>query len=184
MNRAEALKLVQEKLLKKNLVKHSLAVEAVMIALAEHFKEDKEIWGLAGLLHDLDYEETAQNPEKHGLVTEEWLKGNELDPQIFNIIKAHNGEALNIEPKSKAEISIFAADPVTGLIIATALMNPEKKIKNVNPHSVLKKFKNLKFAAGANRENMKAIEKTGLSIPEFLELSLKAMQKIDNELEL
>jgi len=182
MNREEALNLVNQRLTNKNLIKHSLAVEAVMKALAKFFNEDGNIWGLAGLLHDLDYEQTAETPDKHGITTEEWLKEFNLDPQIIQIIKAHNAEALEIEPQTKAEISIYAADPVTGLITATALMNPEKKIKNVNLKSVTKKFKNLKFAAGANRENIKTIEKTGLSLEKFLELALIAMQGIDQEL--
>jgi len=182
MNREQALKLLDEKLTNKNLVKHSLAVEAVMRALARHFGEDEEIWGMAGLLHDLDYEVTKDDWTKHGLIAEEWLKEYNLPKEIFEIGQDHNAEAWGREPKSKAGWAIYATDPLTGLITATALMNPEKKIANISTESVLKKFKNLKFAAGANREHIKACENTGLSLEDFINVSLKAMQSIDKDL--
>jgi len=166
----------------KNLVKHSLAVEAVMRALAGHFSEDPELWGMAGLLHDLDYEVTKDDWTKHGLVAEEWLKGYDLPKEIFEIGQDHNAEAWGREPRSKAGWAIYATDPITGLITATALMNPEKKIRNVEAKSVLKKFKNLKFAAGANREHMKKCEEIGLTLEEFCDIALKAMQGINKEL--
>ena len=182
MTRDEALNLLNKKLVNKNLVKHSLAVEACMRALARHFCEDEEIWGMAGLLHDLDYEVTAEDWTKHGLVTEEWLKEYDLPKEIFDIIKAHNADGLGIRPKTKAEIAIFAVDPLTGLITACALMNPEKKINNIETKSVLKKFKNLKFAAGANRDHIATCEKLGLTLEQFIDISLKAMQGISDKL--
>jgi len=182
MNREEALKLLDNKIKNKNLIKHSLAVEAVMRALANHFGKDEEIWGLAGLLHDYDYEQTAENWTKHGIETEEELKDYGLPQEIFEIIKAHNSDALKTERKTTAEKAIFAVDPLTGLITACALMNPEKKIKNLELSSVMKKYKNLKFAAGANREFIKTCADIGLTLEEFIAISLKAMQSISTDL--
>lgn len=182
MKREEALKLLDEKLSNKNLIKHSLAVEAVMRAMAVKYDGDVEIWGLAGLLHDLDYEATASDWTKHGILTEEWLADYNLPAEIFEIIRAHNADGLGIECKTVAEKAIYAIDPITGLITAAALMNPERKIGNLEAKSVLKKFKNLKFAAGANREHIKSCEDFGLPLEEFIEISLKAMQSIDAKL--
>lgn len=182
MTKNDALKLLSEKLTNKNLIKHSLAVEAVMRALAKHFGEDEGLWGMAGLLHDLDYEVTADDWTKHGLIVEEWLKEYNLPKEIFTIGQGHNAEAWGKEPANLAEWAIYATDPITGLITATALMNPEKKIANISKESVLKKFKNLKFAAGANREHIQACEKTGLSLEEFTAIALGAMQGISKDL--
>jgi len=182
INREHALKLLNEKLTNKNLVKHSLAVEAVMRDLADHFDEDRNIWGMAGLLHDLDYEATIDDWTKHGTVTGDWLKDFDIPEEIFDIIKAHNADALNIKCETTAEKAIYAVDPVTGLITAAALMIPSKKIKELTTHSVIKKFKNKKFAAGASREHIASCDSIGLSLEEFLNISLKAMQKIEKEL--
>jgi len=182
ISREQALKLLNEKLTNKNLVKHSLAVEAVMRDLANHFDEDQNIWGTSGLLHDLDYEVTVDDWTKHGVITEEWLRKFDIPGEIFDIIKAHNADALGIECKTNAEKAIYAVDPVTGLITAAALMIPSKKINELTTHSVIKKFKNKKFAAGASREHIASCDSIGLSLEEFLDISLKAMQKTDKEL--
>ena len=182
MNRDEALSVVKSKLTNKNLVKHSLAVEAVMRALAAHFHEDEEVWGIAGLLHDLDYEATVDDWTKHGILTEEWLVDKGIDKEIFEVIKAHNSEALGIERKTRAEKAIYAADPITGLIIAATLMVPSKRIGELSEHSVLKRFKSSGFARGANRDQINTCEDLGLSLEEFISISLKAMQGIADEL--
>jgi putative nucleotidyltransferase with HDIG domain len=182
MDRDKYFSLVNDKISNKNTIKHSLAVEAVMRALASHSGEDAEIWGLAGLLHDLDYEETAAASERHGLVTVEWLKDSDIPAEVFDIIKAHNADGLGIKLDTKAGKAIFAADPVTGLITASALMQPSKKLADLSTQSLIKKFKNKKFAAGASREHMLTCEGIGIPIEEFLDLSLKAMQGISDNL--
>ncbi|OQX96665.1 phosphohydrolase [candidate division KSB1 bacterium 4572_119] len=179
MERKQAYELAKSKFSNKNLFKHVLAVEAVMIGLAEHFKEDVNKWGLAGLLHDLDYEETANDPDRHTLVTEEILKEYELDPDIIEAIKCHNDKAPRNKLIGKA---IYAADPVTGLIVAAALMHPDKKLKSVDVPFILRRYKEKRFAAGANREQIQTCEDFGMKLEEFLDVSLKAMQKIDKEL--
>ena len=184
MTREMALKIINEKLTNKNLVKHSLAVEAVMKALARKFNEDEDIWGMAGLLHDLDYEITADDWTKHGIVTEEWLKDYNLPDEIFKLIRAHNAEALGIKCEDRGEWAIFAVDPVTGFITAGALVTPDKKLADVKISSLLKKFKNVGFARGANRNNIASCEKIGLTLEEFLEIALSAMQGISQDLAL
>lgn len=182
MIREEALTILEQKIKNKNLIKHSLSVEAVMRALANHFNEDADVWGIAGLLHDIDYEVTTNDWTKHGIVTEEWLKDSDLSTEVFNIIKAHNSDALGTKRETNAEKAIFAVDPLTGLIIAATLMRPDKKIRLLELKSVLKKFKNKKFAAGANREFIATCSDFGLSLEHFVDIALKAMQDIDKEL--
>ena len=179
MNRDQAYKLSKSKFSNKNLFKHVLAVEAVMRGLAVHFNEDVDKWGLAGLLHDLDYEETIDDPDRHTLVTEEILKEYDLDPEIIEAIKCHNDKSPRTKLIGKA---IYAADPVTGLIVAAALMHPDKKLKSVEVSFILRRFKVKRFAAGANREQIQSCTDFNLSLELFLDIALKSMQVIDKEL--
>jgi len=179
MEREEALRLVKEKIFTKNLIKHVLAVEAVMRSLARHLGEDQEKWGLVGLLHDLDYEQTLKDPDRHSLVTEEILKEYDVPADIIHAIKCHNNKAPR---ESLLDKAIYAADPVTGFIVAAALMHPSKKLKGVDVPFLMRRFKEKRFAAGASREQIKTCEELGLSLEEFLELCLQAMQGIDKEL--
>jgi uncharacterized protein len=179
MNRQEGLDLVNYKVKTKNLLKHMLAVEAVMRRLAEHFGEEVEIWGLTGLLHDLDYDETAKEPERHSLLTVEWLKPYNLDESITHAIKAH---PKKVPAESKMDWALYATDPLTGLVVASALMHPTKKIKNLTVEFVLNRFKEKRFAAGANREDIQKCEELGLSLEKFIELALEGMKGIDQEL--
>ena len=179
MDRQQAYELAKSKFSNKNLFKHVLAVEAVMRGMAEHFGEDEEKWGLAGLLHDLDYEQTMNDPDRHTLITEELLKEYDLDPEIIEAIKCHNDKAPRTKLIGKA---IYASDPVTGLIVAAALMHPDKKLKSIDVDFIMRRFKEKRFAAGANREQIKTCADFDLSLEEFLEIALKSMQGIDKEL--
>jgi putative nucleotidyltransferase with HDIG domain len=179
MNRAEAFTLAQSRFQNRNLFKHVLAVEAVMRALARHFSEDEEIWGLAGLLHDLDYEETARSPERHTLVTEELLKPYALPPEIIHAIKCHNDLA---ERDSLMDRALYAADPITGLIVAAVLMHPEKNLAAVESEFILRRFREKSFAKGANREQILTCGDMGLELNEFTGIALSAMQGISSEL--
>jgi len=179
LTRQEAYDLTKPRFKNKNLFKHVLAVEAVMRELAKHFGEDEELWGLVGLLHDFDYEETVNTPERHTLVTEELLKDFDLPPEIIHAIKCHNDKAPR---ESLLDKAIYAADPVTGLIVAAALMHPERKLKAMDADFVLRRFKEKSFARGANREQIASCTDLGLSLQEFIEISLKAMQNISKEL--
>ena len=179
MDREFAYKLAKSKFSNLNLFKHVLAVEAVMRELAEHFDQDIETWGLTGLLHDLDYEETAKEPDKHTLVTEKILIEYGIDEEIIKAIKCHNDKAPRDSLMGKA---IYAADPVTGLIVASALMHPEKCLKALDVDFIMRRFGEKRFAAGANRDQIRSCEDFGLSLEEFLGIALKAMQNIHKEL--
>jgi uncharacterized protein len=179
MDFEEAKSLMVSKLANANLQKHSLAVAAVMRHLARRLGGDEDKWALAGVLHDLDYEVTLKTPERHSLVTEEWLAGYHLDPEVIGAIKAHGDKAARDTMMNKA---IWSADPVTGFLVACALVRPEKKIASVEVPSVIKRMKEKRFAAGASRDQMNACTQMGLSLEEFMTISLAAMKEISAEL--
>lgn len=179
MERAEALKLVQERVKTKNLVKHMLAVEAGMRALAQRLGGDRERWALAGLLHDLDYEETKDRPDLHGKRTVEILRSlGFADEELLSAILAHAGHK---EPEKPMEIGLTAVDPLTGLIVAAALVHPER-LSGLTAQNVLNRYKEKSFARSASRENIALCQKLGLDLPAFAELVLSAMKGIAQEL--
>lgn len=180
MTREEAYKLITERVRDKNLVKHMLAAEAIMRALALRFGEDVERWGLAGLLHDLDLPQTAGNPEQHGLTAAKELEETGVDEEILDAIRVHPGFG---RPRNTLMAkALFCSDPLTGLIVASALIRPSKKLGETNAKSVLKRFKEKRFAAGANRDDIRACSEIGLDLEEFVSISLSAMQEIHKEL--
>lgn len=179
MERDQALELIQREIKNKNLIKHSLAVEACMREFAGKFGEDVAKWGLAGLLHDLDYEYTVDDPQHHTLKTVEMLKEFNVDEDILHSIMAHNNK---VEFESKMDIALYTVDPTTGFIIACALMHPDKNLAAVNLKRMKKRFKEKNFAKGADRDQMRECEKLGVELDEFLETCLSAMQGIHEEL--
>jgi putative nucleotidyltransferase with HDIG domain len=179
ITRDQAIKLVKEHLKNENLVKHSLAVEACMIAFADKFNEDKEKWGLTGLLHDLDYDYTYDDPDNHTLKTVELLEEYNLDQDILHSIKAHNEKA---KMESKMDIALYTIDPASGFIIACALMHPTKKLESINLKRMKKRFKSKAFAKGASREQMQECVKMGVDLDDFLVTCLTAMQGISDQL--
>ena len=179
MNREEALSLLKKNLKNKNLIKHCLAVEACMKNFAVKFGEDVEKWGLTGLLHDLDYDFTFDDPDNHTLKTAEMLKDTDISDDIIHAIKAHNCKA---EMKSLMDTALYTIDPTTGFIIACALMHPSKKLENVNLKRMKKRFKEKSFAKGANREQIRESSKLDMELDEFLTTCLTSMQKINQDL--
>lgn len=181
MDRNEALKLVQEKIKNKNLIKHCLAVEAVMRELVRHLGEDEEKWGLAGLLHDIDYEETKDAPDKHSLIGAEILEKLGLDAEIVVAVKVHN-EAHGLPRETKMAKALFCVDPLTGLIVAAALVLSTRKLADLTPENILNRFKEKGFARGAKREHIALCSEIGLDLEEFIKTGLKAMQNISQDL--
>ena len=179
ITRDEALEMVESHLSKKNLVKHVLAVEAIMRELAPRYGGDPEVWGMAGLLHDLDYESTFEEPDRHGCVTMDLLEGVDIPEDVRHAILAHCEKAPRDNDMDRA---IYAADPVTGLIVASALMHPSKSLAATDAEFVGKRFKEKRFAAGANREAIARCSELGLELHEFLEISLDAMRSVSGEL--
>lgn len=182
ITREDALELVTERLDNQALVKHCLATEAIMRRLAPRFEADPESWGIAGLLHDLDYQDTKDNPERHGMVTEEILTERGVDPGIIEAIKSHNAEKLGIERSEPFHYAITCAENITGLIVATALVMPEKKISQVKPKSVIKRMKDKAFARSVDRDGIRQCEEIDIPLQEFVEISLSAMNEISGDL--
>jgi putative nucleotidyltransferase with HDIG domain len=171
----EALALVRERIAQANLVNHCVATEIIMRALAERLgvsADDADRWALTGLLHDLDYAETADDPEHHGLVSARELEGL-IDDEMLHAILGH---ADKVERETPLDHALWCADPTTGFIVAAALVRPEKDIAGVALKSLKKRWKESAFAKGASRDQMAGCEKIGLERDEFLELSLVAMQ--------
>lgn len=185
MTKEEALQFIEGRVSNKNIVKHMLATEVVMRALAEKFEPDKvDEWGLAGLLHDGDYSESVPH-EKQGIEVSKWLEeeGFQISDEVKHAMAAHNCSNTKIMPESKMDWSLFCCDSLTGLIIACALVLPDKKLADVKLESVLKKFKEPKFAAGTRREEIKMCENhLGTTLEEFVKISLEAMQGISDQL--
>ncbi|MBN2226815.1 MAG: HDIG domain-containing protein [candidate division Zixibacteria bacterium] len=181
IDRPTALSVMESKITNQNLRKHILAVEAGMIRLAKHFGENAELWGLTGLLHDLDYDVTANEPDKHTFVTEQWLAEYDLPRDMLYAIRCHPGHA---ECKSRLDWALYTVDPATGFIVACALMHPSKKLINVDGEFMSRRFKEKRFAAGALRENMAACTNLGLELDAFLLLVHDGMMTISDVLEL
>lgn len=181
MERNRALEIVKTNLKSENLVKHSLAVEAVMRGLAKKLGSDVELWGFAGLLHDVDYEVTANEPNKHGLVSVDILKEHNLPDELLHAIMSHNDEnGTKIE--NEFDKALYCADPITGLITACALVKPSKKLSDVEVKSVKKKFKDKAFARGANRMQIDTCTNLGVERAEFIEIALNEMKKIAQDI--
>jgi putative nucleotidyltransferase with HDIG domain len=177
LNRDEALNIVKEHVSKRNIIYHMLAVEAIMQDLAKHFGEDEQRWGLLGLLHDVDYEKTEATPEKHSLLTEEILKGK-VSSELFKAIKTHNFKYTGVMPQTRMEKALVAADAISGLLVACALVMPSKKLADVKVETVSKKFKDKDFARGAERERILLCEEIGLPREKFFEMALNGLKKV------
>lgn len=179
MTREECVALVEGSVKNVNLRKHMLAAEAVMGALAERLGEDVHAWATAGLVHDIDIDDTAEMPERHGLVSAEKLDELGFPAEIIHAVKAHNN---HVPRESTMDKALFASDPVTGLIVAAALMHPSKTLAGVDLQFVTNRFSEKRFAAGASRDQIRTCEEFGLGLDDFLGIALKAMQGISTEL--
>lgn len=190
MTRQQALDLLHENMKNTNLRRHCYAVEAVMRALAKRLGEEEkaEAWGIAGLLHDADYEVLKDTPEvttEHTKRTIEWLKKIDVETDIQNAIASHAWGYVDgaPEPINKMEWALYTCDELTGLIVAVALVKPERKLSSVSVDSVMKKWNQTSFAAGVDRNQIKkSEERLGIPLPEFIEITLSAMQSIAVEL--
>jgi uncharacterized protein len=185
MTRDEAIKLLYDNMQSPNLRRHCLAVEAVMRALARHFKEDVDSWGIAGLLHDADYELTKTDTQQHTKKVVEWLSSYDTGDDIKNAILAHGWGFVegNPQPSNKMEWSLYSCDELTGFIVAVALTRPSKQLADVTLESIKKKWRERSFAAGVDRDQVANCEaKLGIPLEEFMQIGLTAMQGIAEEL--
>ncbi len=181
MNREEALDSVKVNVENGNLVKHMLATEAIMRALARRLGGDEEEWGLTGLLHDIDVELTDGDMSSHSKLGADLAQELGASEAMAHAILCHN-EAHGVSLETELDRVLYFADPLTGLITAAALIRPDKKLAGLVAKSVKKRFKEKSFAAGANREQIARCSELGLELDEFIELGLTAMQEIADDL--
>jgi len=176
ITREDALALLQEFGPEPHMMQHALASEAVMGALARHFGEDEQLWGLTGLLHDVDYPMTKDRPDQHGLKAAEILAGK-LPEQAVTAIMVHNSEYTGFEPVTRMDFALRAAEAITGLVTAAALMRPTG-MEGMEVKSLKKKMKDKAFAAAVNRDRIRECERADMPLDEFLGLAIVAMTSL------
>jgi len=187
MTREDSIKIVEELVQSPNIKKHCLAAEVVMLSLYDQLSRQKkspeltrEAWGIVGLLHDADYEVTEKKLEKHTEVVSERLTKLGTEKEIIDAIRGHADKEKRTTLLAKA---IYACDDLTGLIVAAALVRPDKKLSGLTVESTMKRFREPAFARGANRELIETCEsELDMPLKDFIEISLKAMQGIAREL--
>ena len=181
MTRKEVLGSIEANVENQNLVKHMLATEVVLRALAKRLGEDEEEWGLTGLLHDIDVELTEEEPHSHSKLGADIAEELGASEVMVHAILCHN-EAHGIPLETRLDKALFCADPLTGLITAAVLIRPDKKLAGLTAESVMKRFREKRFAAGVNREQIEICKELGLELEEFISLGLEAMKGIAPEL--
>ena len=182
MNRNEAFELLKKHVTNENMIKHSLATEAVMRALAVRLGGDPDMWGVTGLIHDVDTEITAGDITKHTLEAEKILREHNYAAEIIEAVKMHNEAASQKKREDVFHKALAAGETVTGLITATTLVYPDRKLASVKASSVVKRMKDKRFAASVDRGVVLECEQIGIPIAEFVELALNAMRGISDQL--
>ena len=182
LTREEALTLVKKNVTKRNILYHMIAVEAIMRRLAGSLGENEKLWGLTGLLHDIDYERTEGNPEKHALLSEEILRNFDVPEEVIRAIKAHNFHHTHVKPQSTMEKALIACDAISGLLVACALVMPSKKLAEVKVDTVAKKFRDKSFARGVERERILFCEEFGIPRKVFFKLALNGLKAVSSEI--
>jgi putative nucleotidyltransferase with HDIG domain len=174
--REEAFALLKEYNKSEGLIKHALAVEAVMRYCARKRGEDEEKWGVIGLVHDLDYE---QFPQQHCRKTQEILTSRNWPAEYIRAVLSHGwGICTDVEPNSGLEKALYAVDELTGLVVATALVRPSKSVMDMEAKSVKKKWKEKSFAAGVNRDVIeKGAAMLGVELTSLIEDVIMGMRE-------
>ena len=182
MTRQEAIQLLQTYVKNERMLNHCYATEAVMRALARKLGGDEERWALAGLLHDLDVELSNADLKVHGKEAERILRARDVDEEIIDAVVMHNETFTGKKRATRIQHALAAGETITGLIVATALVYPDKKLESVKPKSITKRMKEKAFAASVNRDIIMECETIGLPLEEFVQLSLDAMKGIAAEI--
>jgi len=181
VDREAAIALCRDKTLKETTVRHLISVEGVMRALAARFGQDEDLWALTGLFHDLDQDQTGEDGAGHAELAASWLREAGVDERVVNGVLAHAYERYRTDLMSKA---VVHADAVAGLLVASALVRPEKAT-GMKVSSVKKKLKEKAFAPGVNREEILDVEGSiGLTLDEFIEVAIGGLQQVAPEIEL
>lgn len=181
LDRAPVLAEVQAHVGNENLRRHMLATEAIMRALAARLGADPDVWGLAGLGHDLDAEETEVDVTRHGRVAADALRTLGLPEEAVHAVVAHNPDT-GVAATEPIDVALIAADQLSGLITAAALVRPEKDLAGVKLKSVRKRYREGAFARGVDRQSIARCEDLGLELDEFFALGLEAMQGVAPDL--
>ena len=179
MSREDALVLVKENVGNKNLRKHMLAAEAVMRALAVRLGEDEALWARTGLLHDVDWDRTADDFPNHGVISAEMLAERGCPEEMVHAVSAH-AEKGPVE--TKLDQALYAADPLTGFLVSCALIRPEKKLDIVDVQFVRNRMAEKGFSRSVNRDQIRQCETLGIPLDEFIQISLDAMKSISDDL--
>ncbi len=166
----------------RNMIKHMLATEAIMQALARKLGENEEEWGITGLIHDIDVELVEGDMKSHSKLGADIAQELGANETMAHAILCHN-EAHGVPRETKLDKALFCADPLSGLITAAALVRPDK-LGGLTTKSVMKRFHEKRFAAGVNREQVSQCQEIGLGLEEFISLGIEAMQGIASELKL
>ena len=182
MNREQALELLKKHVKNENMIKHSLATEAVLRALAARLGADAEVWGVTGLIHDVDVELTAGDMARHTLEAEKILREHNYTAEVIEAVKMHNEAATLKKREDVFHKALAAGETLTGLITAAALVIPTRKLADVKASSVVKRMKDKRFAASVDRGAILECEQIGVPIAEFVELALNAMRGISDQL--
>lgn len=172
-SRNDALDLIREQNPEPHMLQHALASEAVMRELARHFGEDEALWGMVGLVHDVDFPHTKEKPERHGLMAGDLLTGK-VPEEGVRAIMAHNSEYTGVVPETRLDYALRAAETVTGMVFAAALVRPAG-YDGMEAKSLKKKMKDKAFAASVSRERIHECERAGLALDAFLTLSIRAI---------
>jgi len=179
--REQIFAVVVDRVANENLRRHMLATEAIMRGLAERLGADEDVWGLTGLAHDLDTEDTETDETRHGVEAAAVLRQLGLPEEAAHAVEAHNA-ATGVVAQSQFDIALLAADQLSGLITAAALVRPDKSLIGVAPKSVRKRFKETAFARGVERESILRCETLGVPLDDFIEIGLAAMQGVAADL--
>jgi putative nucleotidyltransferase with HDIG domain len=182
ITREKALELLHTHIKKESMINHCLASEVVLRALARKLHQDEDKWGIAGLLHDIDVEITNADAKTHGRVAIGILQQQGVDAEVIEAISLHNEEATEVPRTTAFHHALAAGETITGLIVATTLVYPEKKLAVVKTKSVVKRMKEKAFAASVKRESIMECEKLGMSIDEFAETAITAMREISTQI--
>jgi putative nucleotidyltransferase with HDIG domain len=181
MERETAHTFAHERCLKETTYRHLISVEGVMRSLARRFDEDQDLWGLTGLFHDLDQDHTGDDGAQHARLAAEWLREAGVDDRVVNGVLAHAYEEYRTDLMSR---TVVHADAVAGLLVASALVRPERSA-GMKVSSVKKKLKERAFAPGVNRDEVTGVEESiGLPLDAFLAVSIEGLQEVAAEIDL
>ena len=182
ISRNEALEVLRRYVRNENMIRHSLASEAILRGIARRLGQDEDKWGLAGLLHDIDVEVTHAEPAIHGTQADALLKDYDMDPEVLDAIRMHNEDSAGKERTTVFQHALAAGETISGLIFATTYVYPDKKLSSVKPKSVVKRMKEKAFAASVRRESIMECEKIGIPIDEFAALCISSLLPIAEEI--